>query len=53
MTIKDNESFESTTKCRIFDNNFVENCVKVRYSCHVTGKCRGAAQGDWNINVSV
>ena len=38
----DDENFESTAKCWIRDNIFVEGDVKVRGHCHITGKYRGA-----------
>ena len=46
MTKEDNENFESSTKCWICDNSFVESDVKVRDHCCVTGKYRGAAHVD-------
>ena len=52
MTKKDEENFESSLKCWICDNTFVEGDVKVRDHCHVTGKYRGAAHRDCNISSS-
>ena len=36
MSKKDNEDFESSTKCWICDNVYIENDVKVRDHCHMT-----------------
>ena len=43
MTKKDNEDFESFTKCWIYDNSYVDGDVKVRDHCHITGKYTGSA----------
>ena len=53
MTKKDNEDFENSTKCQIFDNNCIDNDIKVRDHCHITGKCRGSAHRDYNTNVKL
>ena len=50
---KEDENFESSTKFWIWDNTFVEGDVEVRDHCHVTGKYRGAAHRDCNINVGL
>ena len=38
MTKKNKEDFENSTKCWIFDNNYVDGDVKVRDDFHITGK---------------
>ena len=43
MTKQDGEYFKNSTKCWICDNDYIENNVKVRYHCHITGKYRGSA----------
>ena len=53
MTKEDNEDFENFTKCWICDNDYVDGDVKVRYHCHITGKYRGSAHRDCNINVKL
>ena len=53
MTKKDNEDFENSTKCWICDNDNIDNDVKVRDHCHITGKYRGSAYRDCNINVKL
>ena len=53
MTKHDNEDFENSTKCWICDNNHIDNEVKVRDHFHITGKYRGSANRDSNINVNL
>ena len=48
VTKKDKEDFENCTKCWICDND-----NKVRDHCHITGKYRGSARRDCNINVEL
>ena len=48
MTKKENEDFDW-----ICDNDYVDNDVKVRDPCHITGKYRDSAQRDCNINVKL
>ena len=38
MTKKDNEAFENSTKCWICDNDYIDNDIKVRDRCHITGQ---------------
>ena len=38
MSKGDNEDFKNSTKCWICDNDYVDNNVKVRDHCHITGK---------------
>ena len=53
MTKEDNEDFENFTKCWICDNDYVDGDVKVRDHCHITGKYRGSAHRDCNIDVKL
>ena len=53
MTKEDNEDFENSTKCWICDNDYIDNDVKVRDHCHITGKYRGSAHSNCNINVKL
>ena len=50
---EDNEDFENSTKCWICDNDYVNGDVKVRDHCHTTGKYRGSALRDCNIDVKL
>ena len=47
---EDNEDFKNSSKCWICDNDYIDNDVKVRDSCHITGKYRSFAQRDCIIN---
>ena len=51
--IKNIENFKNSTKCWIYDNNYVDNEVKVRDHCHISGKYRGSAHRDCNINLKL
>ena len=54
MTIKENnENFENSTKCWICDNDYIDNDVKVRDHCHITGKYEGSVHRDCNANVKL
>ena len=53
MTKKDNEDIEISTKCWIYNNDYIDNDVKVRDYCHITGKYRGSAHRDCDINVEL
>ena len=49
-TEKDNEDFENSTKCWIWDNDYIDNDVKVKDQCHISGKYRDSAHKDCNTN---
>ena len=51
MTKEENEDFKNSTKCWICDNNYIDGDVKVRDHCHISGKYRGFAHRDCNINL--
>ena len=53
ITKKDNDDSENSTKCYICDKDYIDNDVKVRDHCHITGKYRGSAHRDCNINVKL
>ena len=46
MSKKDNEDFENSTKFWICDNDYIDNDVKVRDHCRITGKYSGYAHRD-------
>ena len=52
MTKEDNENFKNYNKCWICDNYDIDD-VKVRDHCHITGKYRGYAHRDCNINLKL
>ena len=53
MTNEDDKTFESSTKCWICNNTFVEGDIKVRYHCRITGKYRSAEHRDCIVNVNL
>ena len=53
MTKEDNEDFKTSTKSWICDNDYVVSDVKVRDHCHITGKYRGSAHRNFNINLKL
>ena len=53
MVKEDNKDFENSSKCWICDNGYIDGDVKVRDHCHITGKYRGSAHRDCNINVKL
>ena len=44
------EEFEAATECHICQKYFTEKNVRVRDHCHYTGKYKGAAHNNCNIN---
>ena len=50
MTEVDDKDFGNSTKCWICDNAYIDDDVKVRDHYHITGKYRGSAHRDCNIN---
>ena len=48
MTKEDNKDFKNSTKCWTYDSD-----VEVRDHCHITGKYRGSARRDCNINLKL
>ena len=53
MTKKDDETFENSTTCKICDNIYVDDDVKLRDHCHITVKYQRSAQRDCNIKVKL
>ena len=53
MTKEDNKDFENSIKCWICDNDCIDNDVKVRDNCHITGKYRGSAVRDCYTSVEL
>ena len=53
MTKEDYEDFKNSATCWICDNDYVDNDVKVRDHCHITGKYRGSAHRDCSINLNL
>ena len=42
MNKEDNEDFESSTKCWICYNTYIDCDLKVRGNCHITEKYKGS-----------
>ena len=53
MTKEDNEDYKNSTKCWICDNDYVDNNVKVRDHCYITGKYRGSAHRNCNVSLKL
>ena len=53
MTKEDIEDFKNSPKCWVCDNDYVDNDVKVRDHCHITGRYRGFAHRDCNTNLKL
>ena len=53
ITKKVNEDLESSTKCWICNNDYVDNDVKAKDHCHIIGKYKGSAHKDRNIFLSI
>ena len=35
MIEEDNDNFKNSTKCQIYDNDYIDHDVKVRDHCHI------------------
>ena len=53
MTKNYNKGFVNSAKCWVCDNGYIDNDVKVRDQCHITGKYRCSAHRDCNMNVKL
>ena len=50
MTKEDEEESQKADKCQICDKKYTETDIRARDRCHITGKFRGSAYRDCNIN---
>ena len=50
MTKDDKQDFKKASKCHICDKEYSETDIRVSDHCHVTGKYRGSAHQDCNVN---
>ena len=48
---KEEEQFQSSNICWIYERLVDDNDEKVKDYCHITGKCRGAAHWSCNKNL--
>ena len=53
MTKVDNEDFKNFTKYWNCGNDYIDTDAKVRDHCIITGKYRGSAHRDCNINLKL
>jgi hypothetical protein len=53
MRADDWRDFKTATKCFICGKDFKEGDKKVRDHCHFTGKYRGCAHDDCNLQFSI
>ena len=53
MTKEENEEFKNSTKYWICDNDYIDNDVKLRDLCRSTGKYRGSAHRNCDINFKI
>ena len=50
MTKEDNENFKNSTNYLICNNNYIDNNVKVRDHCYITGKNIISVHGNLKLN---
>ena len=53
MTSDDLDSFEKATECHICNKKYTEKDIKVRDHCHITGKYRGSAHQECNLQLKI
>ena len=53
MTKDDEEKFQKADECHICEQKYNEKDVRVRDHCHITGKYRGSAHQDCNLNFQI
>ena len=53
MTKKNNGDFQNSPRCWMCENDYIDNAVNVRDHYHITGKYRGSAHTNFNINVKL
>ena len=50
MTEDDKTDFKKSKSCHICNKKYTKNDTRVRNHCHITGKYRGSAHNDCNLN---
>ena len=53
MTEDDEKEFQKADECHICNKKYNENDVRFRDHCHITGKYRGSAHQDCNLNFRI
>ena len=53
MTSDDFDAFEKAKECHICNKKYIEDDIRVRDHCHITGKYRGSAHQDCNLKLTI
>ena len=53
ITKDDEEKFQKANECHICNKKYNKTDVRVRDQCHITGKYRGSAHQDCNLNFRI
>ena len=53
MTSNDVAAFDKATQCHICNKQYTENDIRVRDHCHITGKYRGSAHQECNLQLRI
>ena len=53
MTAEEEELFKGSDKCYICGHKYLDNEIKVRDHCHITGKYRGSAHQECNLKLKL
>ena len=53
MTKEDEEKFKTSDKCHICNKKYSDEDIRVRDHCHITGKYRGSAHQECNLQLRV
>ena len=53
MTKDDENNFKKSTECHICNKKYNEKDIRVRDHCHITGKFRGSAHQDCNLQLKI
>ena len=51
MAKEDNGDLENSTKCWVWDNDYINSDVEVSDHCHITGKYRGKCHTKWTWKI--
>ena len=53
MAKENEDEFQKTNECHICNEKYTDKDIRVRDHCHVTGKYRGSAHQDCNLNLRI
>ena len=53
MTKENETDFQKAAKCHICDKPYMDKDIRVRDHCHITGKFRGSAHQDCNLQLQI